>query len=246
MKILAADCSATSASCCVYDGDKIIASSFINVKLTHSQTLLPMIEDMLENSCLKLSEIDCFAISKGPGSFTGVRIGISAIKGLAAVKDKDCIGVSTLEAIAYNYPCDSGIVCAVMDARCNQVYNALFRIGKGEIIRLCDDRALFCEDLYNELCEKYPNEKITVAGDGTAVFMPFVKSENIQAADITHRYQNGVGVALAAYKKYENNEVIKPDELLPFYLRLPQAERELKQRQSGNNKDTAVHLQRYK
>ena len=235
MKILCIECSAVPCSAAILEDEKIIASSFVNVKLTHSQTLMPMVESLLKASQTEISKIDAFAVSEGPGSFTGIRIGISAIKGLAAPSKKPCVGVSTLLAIANNYSNTDCIVCAVMDARCNQVYNALFEIKNGVISRLCDDRALLCDELKEEIASLAHNNKIIIAGDGADVFYPFVKEmPNIIYSDIKNRFQNAVGVGYAALNKIKSGDFLSPNELLPVYLRLPQAERELKQK--GDNK----------
>jgi len=151
MKILSIECSAVPCSAAIIENEKVIASSFVNVKLTHSQTLMPMVEEMLKSAKVSLSEIDGFAVSYGPGSFTGIRIGISAIKGLALPLNKPCVGVSTLDTIAENYRFQNTVICACMDARCNQVYNALYMAKNGIITKLCDDRALMCDELANEL-----------------------------------------------------------------------------------------------
>ncbi len=235
MKILSIECSAVPCSVAILEDENIIASTFINVKLTHSQTLMPMVETLLKSSKTEISDIDAFAVSEGPGSFTGIRIGISAIKGLAAPCKKKCVGVSTLLTIANNYTETDCIVCAVMDARCNQVYNALFEIKNGVISRLCDDRALMCEELKNEISNLSSKNKIIIVGDGANVFYPYVKDiEDVILSDIKHRYQNAVGVGFAALKKIKSGKTSSPNELLPVYLRLPQAERELKQK--GENK----------
>ncbi len=228
MKILAAECSAVSASCAIMADGKIIASSFVNLRLTHSQTLLPMIKAMLDSAKMTLDDIDGFAISQGPGSFTGVRIGISAIKGMAAAENKKCVGVSTLHAMAQNLRDTDCVACCVMDARCNQVYNAMFRISGGKIKRLCDDRALLCEELAEDIKNNYQNEKIIVVGDGTEVFSSAAENLNLTLSPDSHRYQSAVGVALTAYEAFERGDTVTPNELLPTYLRLPQAERELK------------------
>lgn len=236
MKILSIECSAQPCSVAITEDQKIIASSFVNVKLTHSQTLLPMVENLLKAANMSLSEIEGFAISSGPGSFTGVRIGISAVKGMAAAKDIPCVGVSTLLCMAEAYRDTDCIVCAVMDARCNQVYNALFEINGGEITRICDDRALLC----NELCEEVKTlsqEKavpIIVVGDGTEVFYPYVKElSTVKKADIQRRFQSAVGVGLAALPHFLSGNTLSAEKLLPVYLRLPQAERELKQKKEN-------------
>ena len=139
MKVLSIECSAQPCSVAIMDDRKILASSFVNMKLTHSQTLLPMVENLLNAASIPLSEIEGFAISAGPGSFTGVRIGISAIKGLAAPKNIPCVGVSTLLSMAESFRDTDCIICAVMDARCNQVYNALFEIKNGETVNIVVD-----------------------------------------------------------------------------------------------------------
>lgn len=225
MRILALDCSAGPASVAVCRDGQIIASSFVNVKLTHSQTLMPMIKSTLESAMLTLSDIEGFAVNYGPGSFTGIRIGISAVKGLAAPKNLPCIPVSTLLSIPYCHLDTDCILCAAMDARCSQVYNALFRIKEGTVTRLCEDRAVMVADVAKEL-EEY-NEKILVAGDGAQLFAPYCEeNKNITIASEPLRYQNACGVALAAEELTQNRVTAR--ELAPYYLRLPQAERELK------------------
>ncbi|MBP3599858.1 MAG: tRNA (adenosine(37)-N6)-threonylcarbamoyltransferase complex dimerization subunit type 1 TsaB [Clostridia bacterium] len=231
MKILAIECSATACSVAILDNEKIIASGYINVKLTHSQTLMPIAESMLKASMTDLSEIEGFAVSAGPGSFTGIRIGISAVKGLAAPKNLPCVGVSTLRAMAENYNDTDCIICAVMDARCNQVYNALFDISGGKITRLCEDRALMCDELAENIKNMSQNseKRVIIVGDGAEIFYPFVKGiENVVISSPSRRFQNAVGVGTAAITDFENNSYQSPEELLPVYLRLPQAERELK------------------
>lgn len=226
MKILSLECSATPASCAVWEDGVILASDFTNVKLTHSQTLMPMTVEMLKNANISLDDIDALAISNGPGSFTGIRIGISAVKGLAAARNLPCFAVSTLRAIAENFADTNSVVCAVMDARCNQVYNALFKVQNGSVTRLCEDRAIMIDELMSELSTI--DEKIIIAGDGAALFEKF-ESGNINIADESFRYQTASGVAKAA-KEYK---AVSPDKLMPFYLRLPQAERELKAKQGS-------------
>ncbi len=231
MKILAFECSAVAASAAVLEDGEVKASSFSNIAVTHSETLMPLAVSTLAASKTGIEDIDYFAVSSGPGSFTGIRIGISAIKGLAVTDNKKCIGVSTLLAMALPFRQTDGIVCCVMDARCNQVYNALFEIKNGEVIRLTEDRALLSAELAEEISNNYGDKKITVTGDGAEVFMPFLQNKpNIKAADKLYRYQSAVGVALAAEK--QTDSAVSPEKLLPVYLRLPQAERELKAKQN--------------
>lgn len=235
MKILSIECSAVPCSAALLEDGKIIASSFVNVKLTHSQTLMPMVENMLSSANVDFSEIDGIAVSAGPGSFTGIRIGISAVKGLAAPRRLPCVGVSTLYAMAEGFRDTECIACAVMDARCNQVYNALFDITDGKITRLCEDRALMCEELATEIEEiaKKENKMVITVGDGTEIFYPFIKDiAGTVKSDIQRRFQNAVSVALAAEPDFINGKTTAPSELLPIYLRLPQAERELKLKRS--------------
>ena len=234
MKILAVECSATPASVAILEDDKLIASAYTNVKLTHSQTLMPMIESTLSSSKTDINEIDGFAISSGPGSFTGIRIGISAVKGLATVKKTPCVAVSTLFAMAQNYSDTDCIICAVMDARCNQLYNAIFDIENGEITRLCKDRALMCDELLEEIknISQSSDKCVIIVGDGADIFYNAARDiKNVKKAHPIRQYQNAVGVGFASLDAFKKGETLSPNDLLPFYLRLPQAERELKAKQ---------------
>lgn len=226
MKILSVDSSAKACSAAILEDNKILGSFFINTALTHSQTLVPMIDAVVKNTSTKLNTIDAFAVSSGPGSFTGVRIGVAAIKGIAMPLNKPCISVSTLESMPYNIISDNCIAVCVMDARCSQVYNALFEIKNGAVNRLCEDRALSIDDLAEDL-KKYDNRLILV-GDGAELCYNSLKEkiDNISLAPENSRYQNASGVAFASL----NKDLITYDELLPTYLRLPQAQRELKKR----------------
>ena len=235
MKILAIECSAIPCSAAVLEDDKIISSGFVNVRLTHSQTLMPMVQSVLSSAQLSLSDIEGFAVSAGPGSFTGIRIGISALKGMAAAKKSPCVGVSTLRAMAENYADTDCIICAVMDARCNQVYNALFDISDGNIKRLCDDRALLCDELKEEIknISQRQEKSVIIIGDGAEVFYPFVEDLSfVSKAHHQRLFQNAVGVGLAAKEDFRKGNTVSPETLLPVYLRLPQAERELNNKRS--------------
>lgn len=217
--LLSMDSSAVTASVALTDGDEIIKSEFVNSGLTHSETLLPMITRVMDSH--KYSELDGIAITAGPGSFTGVRIGVATVKGLAFNDDIPCFSVSTLEAIAYNFVDKNAVVCAVMDARRMQFYNALFKVQNGKVERLCDDRAISIEDLRNDL-KQY--DKVVIAGDGAKLCFQNIELENCTLADDDRIYQNAVGVAKAA----QNKNAISPKALMPVYLRQSQAERELK------------------
>lgn len=217
--LLSMDSSAVTASVALTDGDEIIKSEFVNSGLTHSETLLPMITRVMDSH--KYSELDGIAITAGPGSFTGVRIGVATVKGLAFNDDIPCYSVSTLEAIAYNFVDKNAVVCAVMDARRMQFYNAVFKVENGSVERLCDDRAISIEDLRNDL-KQY--DKVVIAGDGAKLCFHNIELENCTLADDNRIYQNAVGVAKAA----QNKNAISPKALMPVYLRQSQAERELK------------------
>ena len=190
MKILSVDSSAKACSAAILEDDKILGSFFINTALTHSQTLVPMIDAVVKNTSTDLNTIDAFAVSAGPGSFTGVRIGVAAIKGLAMPLNKPCISVSTLESMPYNIISENCIAVCVMDARCSQVYNALFEIKNGEVQRLCEDRALSIDDLAEDL-KQYKN-KLILVGDGAELcYNSFKeKNDNISLAPENSRYQN--------------------------------------------------------
>lgn len=234
MLILGLDSSAVAGSCALCDiseGNKtVIASSFVNTKLTHSQTLLPMVEDMLKSSGVELKDIDLLAVNSGPGSFTGIRIGVAAVKGIAFALGKPCIGVSTLHSLAYNIVGFDCIACAVMDARCNQFYNSLFEVVGEKISRLTPDRAISAEDLAEEL-NHYSDRKIILVGDGAELAYKSINSENITLAPLTLRLQSAENVCVAA-SEYES---VSARELLPAYLRLPQAERERLAKIKENN-----------
>lgn len=229
MKILSVECSASPASCAIIEDGKIKASSFINAKLTHSQTLMQMIISTLENSATQFCDIDRIAIAVGPGSFTGLRIGISAVKGLAAPTKLPCVPVSTLDGMAECFVNQNCVVCATMDARCNQFYNALFEINDGVITRLCNDRALLSNELKSEILNISSKKKIIICGDGADLFYKNVNAlPNVSLAPEHLKFQSAVGIGLYACKNIDNTVTVLPEDLLPVYLRLPQAERELK------------------
>lgn len=234
LTILAIDSSAKAASVCIANEEKIIGEFFINTSLTHSQTLMPMTEQLLKNTEMTIDEVDAIAVNAGPGSFTGVRIGVAAAKGLAFPKNLPCVSVSTLESMAYNLLGTDCVVCAVMDARCSQVYNAMFRI-KGETVeRLTDDRALSLSDLLLEF--KQTDERILIVGDGAEITYDFLKNEasNAVLAPKNRRTQTASSVALAAFQKLFEGKTQTAAELMPIYLRLPQAQRELNARLRNN------------
>lgn len=217
--LLSIDASAVTASVALTDNDCVIKSEFVNAGLTHSETLLPMVKRVMEGH--SFSELDAIAVTAGPGSFTGVRIGIATVKGIAFNDNIPCISVSTLEAIAHNFVDENCIVCAVMDARRMQFYNALFKVENGKVQRLCDDRAISIEDLTKELSAL---DNVVIAGDGARLCFDNINLDNVKIADDDKIYQNAVSVSLCSNGK----PTVSAKELMPIYLRLSQAERELK------------------
>ncbi len=231
MLILGIDTAAAPCCAAIYDSEKdiVLAQTVINNKLTHSVTLMPIVEDIIKNSGIAVSDIDLFAVSAGPGSFTGLRIGISAVKGMAFANNKPCAEVTTTEAMAYNLAASDCIVCGTIDARCNQVFDAVFKIEKGRVTRLTEEGCHKAEELAVLLSE-YKNEDIILVGDGAElVLCECQKAEltNVRLAPSHLRYQTGAGVCLAAVEKPQ----IKPEALMPMYLKLPQAQRELMAKQ---------------
>lgn len=228
MRILGIESSAKAASAAVCDETGLVAQFFQNSGLTHSRTLLPMAEDLLKNLSLTLQDIDLIAVAQGPGSFTGVRIGVSVVKGLAWAADKPVCGVSTLEAMAYNGQAapEGSLVCCVMDARRGQFYNALFTMEGGIPRRLCEDRAIGIE----KLVEDIENQKKSayLVGDGAVLCYNALENLNVTAvlAPEPLRHQSAWGVCMAA--KGEPRQSVHA--LLPVYLRLSQAERERQER----------------
>ncbi|WP_050698418.1 tRNA (adenosine(37)-N6)-threonylcarbamoyltransferase complex dimerization subunit type 1 TsaB [Anaeromassilibacillus senegalensis] len=235
MKILAIDSSASAASAAIVEDGKILGECYTNTRLTHSQTLMPMVQGVLECARVPLESIDLFAVSAGPGSFTGVRIGVASVKGLAMAQEKPCAGVSTLEAMARNLAHLDGIICAVMDARCSQVYNALFEARNGKLNRLTEDRALAIAALAEEL-QEYGQKPVFLVGDGAKLCYNEEKIKALGAILPPEPllYQRAWGVAEAAKDLFQRKETLTAAALAPVYLRLPQAERELKKRQAAS------------
>ena len=225
MKILALETSAKSVSCAVVEDGAPLASAYQCTGLTHSRTLLPMVDAMLKNAELTLEDIDAIAIAAGPGSFTGLRIGIAAAKGLAWAADKPCIGVSTLEAMAQNAAHIDGLIVGAMDARRSQVYNAVFEAKNGGLTRLTPDRAISLEELCVQLSDK--RQPIIVLGDGGILCWRYLMEHGVPCtlAPNALLYQNAVGVGLSAERAYARGEALSAQELLPVYLRPAQAER---------------------
>jgi len=242
MYILSVDTTAKTAACAVSEvkGGVVfpLCDSRLNSTLTHSESILPMIDFCLKNANVSLSDVDVLAISAGPGSFTGVRIGIATIKGLAFGNENvKCVPVSALEALAENVSDEQKgtVISACMDARRNQFYNALFSAnGKGTIRRLTEDRAISAEDLFDELCEKYGARKIVLVGDGALLafklFSSYDRFSDLKILPVRsdRLLQDASSVARCAYR--HPDMATAPENLNPVYLRLSQAERERNER----------------
>ena len=226
MKILALETSAKSVSVAVVENGAVLASAYQNMGLTHSVTLMPLLDSMLKNAGLTAKDMSLIAVAAGPGSFTGLRIGVSAAKGLAWALELPCCGVSTLEAMAENARAFEGTVICAMDARRQQIYNAVFGCRDGVLERRCADRAVALEILADEL--KNDNNRKIVVGDGAKLCYNYLLEQGIPCsmAPADELYQKAVGVGLAAERMAAEGRTVTAQELCPVYLRLSQAERE--------------------
>lgn len=227
MKILAVDTSALTATAAILSDGIIIGEICVTTKLTHSQTIMPMIDDLLKRTSLDISDIDLFACSTGPGSFTGLRIGIGTVKGLSYGLGKKVCAVSTLEALAYNIAYTDCIISPIMDARRSQVYNALYKWEGNNLVCMESPRALSVE----ELCSSLKGSKVIFVGDGVNVYKEKISAlldDKALFAPPQHMLQRASSVAYAALSKEE----IDPADLCAVYLRKPQAEREREEKEN--------------
>lgn len=224
MKILALDSTAIVASVALCEDEKLLGEYTIQNGNTHSETLLPMVESLLKAFELTPRDIDLFAVSEGPGSFTGVRIGVATLKGLAFGSQTPCIGVSTLEALAQNLIDTDGLICPVMNARRKQVYTALFRCKDQCLTRLLPDDAIAISEL-DEVLKKHPQEPIRLCGDGYGITTELLTSSTVPVSERL-RHQSAYSVAQVAKRRYESGIHTTDAELVATYLRPSQAERE--------------------
>ena len=225
MLILAFESSAKSAGAALWRDGSLLGEYHQNSGQTHSRTLLKMAEDLLRNCDLSVSDLDHVAVAAGPGSFTGLRIGVAAAKGLSWGREIPCVGVSTLEAMARSCAACDGVLVCCMDARRQQVYNALFEVKDGALIRLTEDRAISVAELDAEL-KNIEKTKILV-GDGAALcYNSLQNRQNLVLAPEHLRLQRASGVALAAAELISADGVLPPEAVNPNDLRLSQAERE--------------------
>lgn len=237
MKIIALESSAITASVAVCEDEVLLAQAFQNSGLTHSVTLMPMAADLLKNAGLTLDDMDVVAVAAGPGSFTGIRIGVAAAKGLAWPGDKLCAPCSTLESIAWQAAHMGGEVCAVMDARRQQVYNGRFLGTEDGMVRLSEDRAIGLDELTEEV-KKSGNPQILV-GDGAELCYNAFRAAGIPArlAPPHLLRQTAWGVARAALELARQGKLVPAGQMTPQYHRLSQAERERLERMKNQTNE---------
>ena len=231
MRILAIDSSGLVATVAVVEEEneisKTIAEYTINYKKTHSQTLLPMIKEVVDFSGIPLEELDAIAVAAGPGSFTGLRIGSSTVKGLGLVLDKPIIPVPTLEGLAYQLAESDGFICPIMDARRNQVYTGVYEMREGQMVEVMDQCAMDIHDLLKELSQ-YP-VKVHFLGDGVPVYEEIIREEIVNEYSFAPAHMSRQRAALGALY-YHQGRVETAAEHRPVYLRKSQAEREREER----------------
>ena len=232
MLTLAFETSAKAASVALMEGDKLLGESYQNTGLTHSQTLMVMAQDLIKTCGYTPQQMEAVAVAAGPGSFTGIRIGVAAAKGFAWGGELPCYGVSTLEAMAKSLGVYDGFVLPVMDARRNQVYNALFVAEQGKLTRLREDRAIALTDLAEDL--KNLEKPIFLVGDGSVLCYNSLQEQVPGLVmPLDHKmHQRAVGVGLVAAEQIRQGIPGNGAELTPNYLRLSQAERERMEREN--------------
>ena len=236
MKILAFDSTAKTASVAVADGEKILAEFTVDSGMTQSELLLPMAKQALSAAHLSLSDIELFALTHGPGSFTGVRIGAALVKGLAFGKQIPCAPVSVMEALAQGLTPLSGIYCPVTDARRAHVYNALFCQKDGVLTRLCDDRLIAITDLMQELSEQYPTTPLWLVGDATEAVTRAAEAIGLSLPQAPRalRVPSAAAVAQCGLAMAMRGETVDDASLAPIYLFPSQAERDRLEKEKQN------------
>jgi tRNA threonylcarbamoyladenosine biosynthesis protein TsaB len=235
VKILGVDSSGLVASAAVLQDDVVVAEFTVNNKKTHSQTLLPMIDEVITYSGVSLEDLDGIAVASGPGSFTGLRIGAATVKGLGLVLDKPVIPVPTLEALAYQLGNVDGFICPMMDARRNQVYAGIYEMREGSLVSIMEQSALDVHDLLSELAN-YP-VKVHFLGDGVPVYLDMIQAETSNEYAIAPAHlsrQRAAAVAGLGAVYYRQGKVETPAQHRPVYLRKSRAEREREERLNAN------------
>ncbi|WP_202708697.1 tRNA (adenosine(37)-N6)-threonylcarbamoyltransferase complex dimerization subunit type 1 TsaB [Sporosalibacterium faouarense] len=227
MKILAIDTSSIVATCAIMDDEKLIGEYILNHKRTHSQKIMPIIEEILSSCDLKPEDIDVYAASVGPGSFTGLRIGVATVKGLAHAMNKSVVGISTIEALAFNIPYSEGIIVPMMDARRDRVYTGIYKWEDGDLCVIEEPDAIEVEELLDKLLKR--NEKVIVNGDGAIVYKDKIiegLGSKVLFAPKSVNMARAASVAELAMAKAKIGDVTSFMDLVPDYLRKSQAQRE--------------------
>lgn len=230
MKIMAFDTTARTAAVALTENEKLIGLTIVDTPNTHSVTLLPAADTLLKSAGLRPEDINIYVCANGPGSFTGVRIGVATVKGLAFANKKPCVGVSALHSLAMNVFVGEGIVCSVMDARRGQLYNAIFEAGGyGVLNRVTEDRLISDTELYEEL--KNYKGKIFLTGDGRSIARKALAGLDCPELPDQLGQHNAFSAAVLGYRKYwsvteKERLAFTPEALSPVYLRASQAERE--------------------
>lgn len=233
MKILALDSSGLVASVAIVEEDNLLAEYTVNYKKTHSQTLLPMLDEISRMIELDLESIDAIAVAAGPGSFTGLRIGSATAKGLGLALNKPLIGVPTVEALAYNLYDVPGFICPIMDARRRQVYTGIYSFEQHQMKTIKEQTAMGIEELAEELNQR--NQPVIFLGDGVAVYRDTIKEKltvPFDFAPVHLNKQRAGAVAALGARYYAEGKTESAREHQPEYLRVSQAERERAEREA--------------
>ncbi|HOQ01636.1 MAG TPA: tRNA (adenosine(37)-N6)-threonylcarbamoyltransferase complex dimerization subunit type 1 TsaB [Acetivibrio clariflavus] len=234
MKVLAIDTSTVIAAVAIMDDEKLLGEYSINNKKTHSQKLMVMIDEIMKNLDLKPSDIDVFAASIGPGSFTGLRIGVTTAKAMAYAANKPVVGVPTLDALAYNVVTSKFVICPILDARNNQVFTALYEVKDGKLERTTEYMGIPVSELVQIIRQN--DKKVIFTGDAVDLHKEYFMSElgeNCEFAPLGSRLQRGASVAELAIMMAKEGKLTSSFELVPFYLRKSQAEREMEKKLCG-------------
>ncbi len=234
MKVLAVDTSSTVAAVAVIDNTRLLGEYILNHKKTHSQKLIPMIKELMDNMELSFRDIDVYAASSGPGSFTGLRIGITSIKSIAYAVKKPVVSVPTLDALAYNIPINESLVCPIMDARNNQVYTAVYKREKDRQIKITEYLGLPVAELVEII--KGKNRNTVFVGDAVEIHRDFLKEQLMEKCEIAPAnllLQRASSVAQLALLDASSGKIESPFDMVPFYLRKSQAEREYEKKQEA-------------
>lgn len=232
MKILAVDSSGLVASVAILEDYNLIAEYTLNYKKTHSQTLLPMVDEIVKMTETDINTIDAIAVAKGPGSFTGLRIGTATVKGLGLALGKPIIGIPTVEGLAMNLYNTKGLICPLMDARRNQVYTGIYRFQNNQLLIVKDQVAVGIEEIIDAL--NIIGEEVIFLGDGVPVYEEIIEKRAMVPCSFAPAHvnrQRAGAIAVRAVSYLEKGEFVDASVFVPEYLRLSQAERERLQKQ---------------